>query len=455
MTSSLASSLKQGSFRGVVFDCAIDLDEELGRRYAVHEYPQRDEAFAEDLGKKNAPFTITAKIVGPDWLERSERLRQAVEEPGPGELVHPWHGVRRVVCLGPKRSYSAGETGAAKFTLSFMDAGANLHPSATADTGMRARESADATIGPARIDFARRVETRRQSSVVRERLRTSLDGLRRDAARGLAPAFGDTGGDGNLDIARDVFGMGDDALGFAEGATSGVRYAGRGGLAGAASLLMGGYSDLVDAPSSLASRTMSLARLLAFGHADPARGTRAVRGWNESGASYRSWSQGNDIAWTGESWAVAPTPSRAASVNNEIALGELMDRAALSAEVARSTDRDFASREEALAYRADLDARLASAATRAADLGDDDSHRAMIDLRADSSAHLAEKAGTLARAAEYVPPATRPSLVVAWQVYGDDPDKVVERASEVSARNGFRHPGFVRGGRPVEVLLDG
>lgn len=453
MTASLADSLKQGSFRGIAFDCAIEANDELGRRFALHEYPKRDEIFVEDLGKKNAPFEITAEIVGPDWLERAERLRAAADEAGPGELVHPWHGVRKVTCLGAKRKYSSRKIGAVEFVLTFVEAGANIHPSSIADTGRRVREASDATIGPARTDFARRIETRRQSSVVRERLKGALDGLRGGASNALAPAFNATGGDGRLDMARDVFGMGDDILGFAEGATSGVRDAGRGGIAGAASLLMGGYSDLVDRPASLAARTMALARLIAYAWDDPRRGGTAVRGWNDGGAAYRSWHRPEPHV--GASWATTPTPARAAAVNNEIALGELMDRAALSAEARVAVDREFASRQDALSYRDDLDARLSAAATRAADLGDDDSHRALVDLRAASSAHLSAEAGGLARAAAFVPDATRPALVVAWQVYGDDPDAVVDRAGEVAARNGFRHPGFVRGGKPVEVLLDG
>lgn len=452
MTASLASQLKQGSFRGIVFDCAMTSSEEFGRRHAIHEYPQRDEVFVEDLGKKVAPFEITAIVIGPDWLERSERLRAAAEEAGPGELVHPWHGVRRVVCLGVKRSYNTRELGAASFVFTFIQAGANIHPSSIADPAQRVRDASDNTIGPARIDFERRIETRRQSSVVRERLRAALDGIRGRASSALAPSFNgqDTG---SLDMARDVFGMADDVLGFAEGATSGVRYAGRGGITGAASLLMGGYGDLVDRPGSLASRTMSLGRLIAYAWSNPAQGSSAVRGWNDGGASYRSWYQ--PTSYVGDSWANAPTATIATSANNEIALGELMDRAALSAEARRASEREFASREEALAYRDDLDGRIALASMRAADLGDDDSHRALVDLRAASSAHLSAQAGGLERAASFVPNATRPALVVAWQVYGNDPDAVVDRASEVTARNGFRHPGFVRGGRPVEVLVDG
>jgi prophage DNA circulation protein len=43
-----------------------------------------------------------------------------------------------------------------------------------------------------------------------------------------------------------------------------------------------------------------------------------------------------------------------------------------------------------------------------------------------------------------------PSLLVAYQIYGD-----AGRADEITKRNEPRHPGFLMGGNQLEVLADG
>lgn len=50
----------------------------------------------------------------------------------------------------------------------------------------------------------------------------------------------------------------------------------------------------------------------------------------------------------------------------------------------------------------------------------------------------------------YTPRETLPSLLVAYQIYGD-----AGRADEIAARNTPRHPGFLVGGNQLEVLADG
>jgi prophage DNA circulation protein len=46
-----------------------------------------------------------------------------------------------------------------------------------------------------------------------------------------------------------------------------------------------------------------------------------------------------------------------------------------------------------------------------------------------------------------IPPATEPSLVLAWRWYGD-----ANRAAELVARNALRHPGFVPARAPLQVV---
>lgn len=463
MTASISNTLQTGSFRGVPFECTLEVRDETGRRLAIHRYPQRDEAFAEDLGRRQEPFEIEAIVTGPNWLEDAKKLHAACNQKGPGELVHPWLGLMRVACLSAKRSFNARTRGAVKFTLQFFEAADNIYPAAVQDTGVAVREAADAAIEPARIEYSQAVSTKGQS-IVRERLRDRVADMRQSATRAFADSRNsillDGAFDGDtLDIGRDVLGASDDALGFAEGTLRSARTGGRGGMSSLSSLLLGDYADLVDRPAQLANRTASIARLLGYSKTDPAAGARSLRSWNESYAGQRaSWTtaprtvgQAQSVSGP-QSYTLTPTRSQAA--RNERALAELVDRAALAAEARRVPEYEFASREEALAYRDDLNARLMAAARRAADLGDDGSAAALTALRNAVARDLNARAGDLSRVASIRPASTQPSLRLAWQLYGDDPDTVLERASEIAARNGVRHPGFVPGGRDIEVLLD-
>lgn len=450
-----SANLKPGTFRGVAFQCPVQASDEGGRRLAIHRYPQRDDAYAEDLGRRSEAFEVEAIIVGTDWLQQADRLMDACNQAGPGELIHPWFGMRRVVCSSAKRSFDTKQLGTVRFTLQFFDAAANRYPAATLDTGAALRDSADRTIEPARIDWERRASTTGQGSFVRERLRATLDGLRKSASSVFAPSGNRLGiGTDTLDVGRDILGGTDDTLGFAQGALSGVRGGGRSGLSSLSGLLLGDYADLVDRPATLAYRTQSIARMLSYSYDSPSAGAYAVQSWNTTADPYRAtWS--TPPATVAEAQAVAATtPSRAQVARNERALGELMDRAALAAEARRVPERAFDSREAALAYRDDLSARLAAAALRAADLGDDASHAALLTLRAAVSTDLTQRAGALSRVTEYTPGATLPALRLAWLMYGDDPSTVVDQTTALARRNRVSHPGFVTGGRKLEVLLD-
>jgi len=67
-----------------------------GRRTQVHEYPQRDKPWVEDLGRSAREIAFEAFVVGADYVDQANRLLSAIEEPGPGALIHPWFGTLTV-----------------------------------------------------------------------------------------------------------------------------------------------------------------------------------------------------------------------------------------------------------------------------------------------------------------------------------------------------------------------
>lgn len=86
------------SFRGVPF-AIIDADGNFGRRQAVHEYPYRDTAWIEDLGRSTRRLTLNGFIIqssliysAADVMTQRDSLIAACEALGPGTLVHPTLG---------------------------------------------------------------------------------------------------------------------------------------------------------------------------------------------------------------------------------------------------------------------------------------------------------------------------------------------------------------------------
>lgn len=90
--------LQPGSWRGVGF--VLDAgDVAAGRRVALHEYPYRDDVWPEDLGKLPRRFSINAFLTGDDVYQQRDAMLAAVEQAGPGTLVHPTLGSVQCVLL--------------------------------------------------------------------------------------------------------------------------------------------------------------------------------------------------------------------------------------------------------------------------------------------------------------------------------------------------------------------
>ena len=132
-------NLLPASFRGVEFGVEDSEHKAGGRRIALHEYPGQDNPYAEDLGEITKTFSIDGFLVGDDYLARGERLIEACNMPGPGELVHPYRGSRNVVCHDITETVRTREGRMARYSMSFTQAGESQFPSARANTADRTR----------------------------------------------------------------------------------------------------------------------------------------------------------------------------------------------------------------------------------------------------------------------------------------------------------------------------
>jgi prophage DNA circulation protein len=185
--------IRKAFFRGVPFGVTGD-DAEAGRRTVVHEFPQREDVYVEDLGAATNRFTVQAFVVGPDYMDARDALEKALREPGPGTLAHPWYGEIQVSQYAPyKVRHTAQDGGMAVFTLSFArdsDPGA---PSAGVNARIGALSAAGLAGDLACSVFDAAFRLRDMSSVVMDAAFASVSDAVGDLLTdmGMAPDIGE------------------------------------------------------------------------------------------------------------------------------------------------------------------------------------------------------------------------------------------------------------------------
>lgn len=123
--------LQPASFRGIPFKVDGD-DLGAGRRTVIHEYPGRDKPSTEDMGRETREYSISAYVIGPDFMSSRDQLITAIETAGPGELVSPWYGAMQVVIQGKQRiSHRKEDGGMAIISFTFTEAGEDDWPTTT------------------------------------------------------------------------------------------------------------------------------------------------------------------------------------------------------------------------------------------------------------------------------------------------------------------------------------
>lgn len=120
-----------GSFRGAPFHVE-DHEAAGGRRIVVHQYPQRDTPYPEDLGRKAERFEVVAFLVGRDYMAARDALVNACRAPGPGRLVHPWLGTFDASCDEWRVIETTAKGGMARVRMMFVEGGRNEYPTSRA-----------------------------------------------------------------------------------------------------------------------------------------------------------------------------------------------------------------------------------------------------------------------------------------------------------------------------------
>jgi prophage DNA circulation protein len=167
--------LLPASFRGVGF--WIDQAKTpVGRKGQLHEYPQRDLPYFEDLGQQARIHDITAFIIGADCLEQRDKLLKALEA-GSGELVHPWLGRLQVKVGECDMTHTRQDGGLVTFSLKFYPDRPLPFPTASVSTQKVLLAKADTLLGSAVSRFEEVIVRIQAARIGINNLRNSLTGV--------------------------------------------------------------------------------------------------------------------------------------------------------------------------------------------------------------------------------------------------------------------------------------
>ena len=384
-------------FRGVPF--LVDNGEQTGGRNGpVHEVPfGEDPPFSEDTGRKGRAFAIEGFVLGLEYVAARDALLKALETPGPGELVHPYYGTLRVKVDTYRVREQRSPAGIATFTIAFL-------------------ETSSGPAAPKTVPDPEGVVAVARESLLESLRAQFLSGFSRVAAL-RASAVGAVR---SASLAVDAV-LEAHALGAQEMAA----------LKRSVLDFSGSAEALVNAPETLLNEQVSLFDALADGL------STAAGLLDPSGAMLRlySYDPGQRPPET--------TPNREVERANFDALQHLTQRLALVGAAKLVVGQTFDSFDAAQ--------RVRVAITDLLDLHTedvtDDTYPACMALRAALVNAVPGPTSDLPRLQHYTPASTVPSLVLAHQLYGG-----IDLEEDLIRRNRISNPGFILGGRELEVL---
>lgn len=388
-------NLRPASFRGVEFHYE-DIRRSLGRRVIRHEYPGGDQPYHEDLGAVTSDISITAYVLEPDHLEKARRLADAMNEPGPGTLVHPYHGEIPAVAVSVQESFTTSRGGMAQFQIRFERAGPNRNPSARVDTPSLLARNAAAIEATAASDFV---------------LSFSVDG---------APGWVDDLAQSDVAAAADGIGTQiNSILETAEAAAD---------LAFQLADIKSTVATLVRSPATLATRL-----------------TTAIRSTPGVTPALKLAATTLDLGAI-----AATTPNRLLQSSNRKAIVSLVNQLGTSAVVRNLTSTAIETSDDAYQIRDEVITQIDTLSMSASD----DMIRSLSDAAAAVTRHVSSIAPALPRVVQINPTMTRPSIVHAYQLFGEKVEAVIDQANAIASRNGLRHPDLSAPGTPLEVLTN-
>ena len=117
----ILDSLFPASYRGVPF-LIESSSVKGGRKQVVHEFPNSDKRYVEDLGLENETISIQATVPTSDYFTIRDSLKRAFEQKGYGTLIHPFYGIRQVAVMSYDISESTSSLGYVTISIEMKQA---------------------------------------------------------------------------------------------------------------------------------------------------------------------------------------------------------------------------------------------------------------------------------------------------------------------------------------------
>jgi len=95
-----------------------------GRRVVLHEYPKRNQPFAEDMGRTAFRYQMTGYFIGPSYHEGKRALMTVLDNKEGATLVDPYLGEpKKCICERYSVSESRERGGYCAFEMTFVELG--------------------------------------------------------------------------------------------------------------------------------------------------------------------------------------------------------------------------------------------------------------------------------------------------------------------------------------------
>lgn len=431
---------RKASFHGVEFE-VTSRSWASGRRNQVHEYPDKDTPYTEDLGKKYETYQVTAYVIGSDYQSRRDSLRKACLQKDVGTLIHPDYGSVEVVCdaILVKEEYTTQRM--AVIELTFIESGEKAIPETTVDFPGKVSSSASRLTDSAKSGFAKAFAIS-------------------DGVNGLVSLLGNISG-----ICTSCLNNIGTGIGYVEGLRSDVQGA-MNKIVSAASLaldLKNSAKNLLNTPASLAANIDTVFSAIASLSGSSSSSSSAASGSSSSSSSSSVTTaavgrSAPNSFYTIRNLTSASNASKTASVSNEDARAEkkcmqqieqLTKQVVVAKEAEAITSIEFSNAEEAETI---LDIFLEDA--EKVELFEDvepepEIIQSLRDLREIVVDYVHEIVLELPRTKTLKLNGTLPSLALAYNLYED-----VDRADEIVKKNQIQFPAFIPAGKELKVLTE-
>lgn len=390
--------LLQPSFRGVPF-WTDSTARHGGRRLHVIEFPRRSKPAVHDLGRRPSVHTIDAYVNGDDYMLARDRLITALEQEGPGELVHPYHGQVRVSVERWRELETSRDGGMARFSITFVEA--------PEKSGLQTEDDPASVLDQA----AQSVKDQAGAQLLED---LAVDGV---------PEFVREAG---VDQMFDLGGIVDKMGVFSDVAEDIAAQAQR-------------VEDLIERGSELITSPVSVRDAIV----DAISGVRGKL-TNAVGA-LSSFERLFDLGIHSRRSVSGSARLAQSAQGNAQAIVTLARHVAVAEATRAAAAAPWETYEDALAARESILAEIDGLA----DLANDEAFLALLDLRAGLVGSVPREAESLPRLGSTSVSAPVPALVLAYELYG-----ATDREADIVARNRVRHPGFLPAGTPLGVLVD-